>query len=252
MSYRLEKIKVKLIRILKFSRANVLHFLLKLRTVKKDRTYVFHHLPRCGGTSLRQIFGDSFNFYRDYRMGWSTIYPAKVPIKKLGTQDCMAGHFECQSKHLFQRYPELYTDKRYFIFSFIREPLDLRISYFFYLEKNDEKKLSGNFEDFLVEEPNYLATILNVTEYNYKEVLDRYNFVGIFEEYELSLNFLGDLLGADSLRNIKINDAKKDSRVNQISDKILLEFKKQNDLDYKIYNYCLQKFNKMKKSRLRI
>ena len=121
---------------------------LLLKRKQKTNTFVFHHLPRCGGTSLRKSLGTCKNVYTDYRILWGKLYPPKYDLTKLGKDDCLAGHFELEGRHIFQRYPAIETDRRYKIFSFIRDPLDLCISLYYYQMKRGQPT-EGNIRDFI-------------------------------------------------------------------------------------------------------
>jgi hypothetical protein len=214
-------------------------FLFRKRETKK--TFIFHHLPRCGGTSLRKSIKTLKHVYNDYRFGWGKVYPIKYPIDKFNEDDCLSGHFELEGYHLFQRYPEVFENSRYKIFTFIREPLDLCISHYYYKKKNGQKvHKSINFHILSTE--NYLAGVLNVNKSNYKRILDRYDFIGIFERYDESLKQLSLFFGSGSLDEIKINQAERSSSVNTITEDDINLFKEKNSLDYLIYDYCIERF----------
>ena len=205
-------------------------------------TYIFHHLPRCGGTSLRRSIMDSKEVFNDYRLGWGSIYPFKYPLSKFGKNDCLSGHFELEGYHIFQRYPEIYYNKRFKLFTFIRNPFDLSISIYFYMLKMGQNK-GIDIRDHLLKNKNYIANILNVNSQNYKKILDRYDFIGIFEEYDQSLIQLSAFFGIESLNKKIINKAEKNDLLNSITQEDIYNFKKQNELDFEIYEYCLNRFN---------
>lgn len=217
---------------------------LVLKVNKKEPTFVFHHLPRCGGTSLRRSIMENKNVFSDYRIGWGSIYPLKYPLAKLGKNDCLCGHFELDGYHLFERYPEIFCDSRFRLFTFIRNPLDLAISNYFYrLKKNQE--VESNIRDSLLRNNNYLAKILNVDIENYKEIMDRYNYIGIVEHYQESLHGLSLFMDCDGLIFNKINGAEKNEQLDAIKQEDIDKFKLQNSLDYLIYEYAIYKFNMM-------
>ena len=212
------------------------------RKNKNESTYVFHHLPRCGGTSLRTSLKELKNIYNDYRLGWGSLYPIKYPISRFDHKDCLAGHFETEGNFLFQRYPEIFYNRRFIVFTFIRHPLSLSISNYYYRLKQGEK-VDPDIRVHLQKTVNYLANVLNVNSQNYKKILDRYDFIGIFEEYDESLAQLSTLLGSESLNEKNINKAKTNDLLNSITQEDIDNFKKQNELDFEIYKYCLNRFN---------
>ena len=229
-------------RIGRFLIASFKCLLLLGRRSRQEPTFVFHHLPRCGGTSLRRSIAERKRVFSDYRIGWGTIYPLKYPISKLGSSDCLCGHFELDGYLLFQRYPEVSTNRRYKLFTFLRNPLNLAVSNFFYRIKNDQEQ-DLNISDYLSSHNNYLARILDVNADNFKERLDRYDFIGIVEQYEESLLGLSLLLGCEDLTLNNINGAEKTERLNVITSEDVERFKVHNSLDYLIYEYAVKKFD---------
>ncbi|MFT5214045.1 MAG: hypothetical protein ACI9WV_001773 [Patiriisocius sp.] len=215
------------------------------RKNKNESTYVFHHLPKCGGTSLRKSLKELKNMYNDYRVGWGSLYPIKYPISRFGYKDCLAGHFELEGNFLFQRYPEIFDNRRFILFTFIRHPLSLAISYYYYRLKQGEK-VDSDIRKHLQKTGNYLSKVLNVNSQNYKKILDRYDFIGIFEEYDESLAQLSTLLGIESLNEKNINKAKTNDLLNSITQEDIDQFEIQNDLDFVIYKYCLNRFKNKK------
>lgn len=234
--------KIQLVYCYRYIKLSIKQLGLFFKRKQKENTYVFHHLPRCGGTSLRSSIMESKKVFNDYRLGWGAIYPFKYPLSKFGKNDCLSGHFELEGYHIFQRYPEIYSNKRFKLFTFIRNPLDLSISYYFYRLKM-EQDVDTDIRNHLLKNKNYLSNVLNVNSKNYKKILDRYDFIGIFEEYDESLAQLSTLLRSESLNKKNINKAKTNDLLNSITQEDIDNFKKQNKLDFEIYKYCLNRFN---------
>ena len=164
-----------------------LYFLYKWQRIKlfiksnsKEYPIFFHHIPRCGGTSFRHCLKKHYNVYNDYRIGWSMKYLNKINLNKLSQQDCVVGHFEMEIASLFIRYPNLFLDKNYFIFSIVRDPLDLAISNYYY-RKQMNQFVNDSLEDYLCSAENFLSKVFNVNEKNYKPILERYDYIGIYE-----------------------------------------------------------------------
>ena len=242
MEGQIHIMRVQFRRILRYGDSIVKRFVLFLRRDKQEPTYVFHHLPRCGGTSLRRSIMETKMVFSDYRIDWGSVYPLKYPITKLGKNDCLCGHFELEGYHLLQRYPEIYHNRRFKLFTFLRNPLDLAISNYFYRLKNDQD-IDVNLRDYLFSHTNYLAGILDVNADNFRERMDRYDFIGIVENYEESLSALGSFLECGDLTLKRVNSAEKTERLDTISSEDIAGFKEQNSLDYLIYEYAIQKFN---------
>jgi hypothetical protein len=103
-------------------------------------------------------------------------------------------------------------------------------------------------EEHLFARRNYLAKRLPATEDNYKEVIDRYFFVGILEEKELSVAVLASLLGKPPVLFPWLNKTRPDLLIRggteELPRGIIERFRDESTLDYLIYDYCVEKFRK--------
>ena len=79
------------------------------------------------------------------------------------------------------------------------------------------------------------------THENYKDVIDRYYFVGILEHAQRSLDILAHMLGKPKQ---VVPHANKTERSDQdvVDDELVRTFRRINDLDYKIYDYCRSRY----------
>lgn len=147
----------------------------------RDPVYVFHHIPKCGGSSVRTALVGWFIRRKDYRRGWSDDYPPAYDLSRFRSIHCLCGHFEVEGHFLHQRYPEVIQNKRFRIFSFVRNPLSLQLSLHRFLKKEGQP-VESTIEAQLQTRPNFMAHLFAVDESNFKEVLDRYSFIGLIEE----------------------------------------------------------------------
>jgi len=219
----------------------------------KDVVYIFHHIPKCGGTSLNKVLRSSFITVRDYRSGWAeTDYPNKTDISSLNSDHCLCGHFEIEGYYLHQRYPEIFLSTRYRVFTFVREPLQIQLSLFRYEKLNNQVR-EKNIEKYLLKRSNYLANRFPVTFSNYKEIINRYFFVGILEHSEVSLAILSSMmkkkLGPFPWLN-KSRQNIEDSELQGLSQELIGKFRRNNTLDYLVYDYCVEKFQYFAKKSL--
>ena len=205
--------------------------------------YIFHHIPKCGGTSLLQVLDKWFVTIKDYRYGWTMDYPKKVEINRLRSAHCLCGHYELDGYYLHQRYPEVLISDKFKLFTFIRDPLQIRLSLYRFEKKNNVGK-SGNIEEYLFNRLNYMANRFPATRENYKEVVDRYFFIGILEEGQASLNFLARLIGKKAHKMPCVNRTERDgvSDIERLPKELVKRFREENAIDYLIYEYCLKKF----------
>jgi hypothetical protein len=218
----------------------------KARISPAKPVYVFHHIPKCGGTSMEKVLARWFVFVPDYRTGWSSDIPGKKDLRKLRSGHCLVGLYDSEGYYLHQRYPEMLTSDRFRLITLVRDPLQVRLSLYHY-----EKKLKvglynqmNKLEDHVFSGGNYLADRFPATLENYKEVIDRYFFVGILEQPQASLDVLAYMIGKPPQEFPWENATRSHggSASDGLSEEQVARFHEKNSLDYLVYDYCVQKF----------
>lgn len=222
--------------------------------LQKTPVYIFHHLMKCGGTSMAVslkkwfILEDEF-MYKPGDMNnfeINTFIKYKLNVDNLISDTCIRGHYHDDGYYLHQRYPEAFLpDNNFKIFTFIRDPLQVRISLYYYLMNLGIYYKDMSLEHSLRGYNNFIASRFPCDKTNYKEILDRYFFVGIVERMQESFDKLAAILNKRKIKLLRVNTSTKDSKAVQLSSDFLKKFKEDNELDYLIYNYCLEKFNKI-------
>ena len=207
----------------------------------KNIVYVYHHIPKCGGTSLRRALAKWFVVKVD--VGSPDTPETKIfDVTRMGAMHCLAGHFGRNGYHLAERYPQVWADReRYKLFTLLRDPLKTKLSLRRYESERDHTDIAA-LREHLLERPNYLASIFPCNEDNYKEVLDRYEFIGILEHSQESLDQLADFLGKPRVVLPHVNKTNSGSDTSKLDQALLDEFRETNALDYAIYDYALSKF----------
>jgi len=208
--------------------------------------YVFHHIPKAAGSSCRSAFKSWFNVIYDYKEGWGDeatekILKNKKDLDSLSENDLLCGHFDFDGMFLEDRYPEILEDQTYKIITFLRDPLQLVISDHFYLKARKPDYNLKTLWDRAKVYPNYMSRVLKCNEENYREVLNRYWFIGIVEKMDESFKLLAKLLGKPEITIPALNVSDKDEF---LTDQQIQLFKEKNQLDYKIYQYGLELFEK--------
>jgi hypothetical protein len=207
---------------------------------------VFHHLPKCGGTSVLKMLASWYRPVHDYRQNWTSSYQNRLNLDYLTPGQCLCGHFELDGYHLAQRYPGLLENPRFWVFSFIRDPLEVKMSLFRYEAKNNVTK-PRTIEKHLSTRKNYLANVLGVGWDDFKTVLDKYAFIGVLEESALSFEMLAWLLKKNKTELPWENKTLGGEERSQdaLPSLIVQQFKEENGLDYAIYNYAVERFKKL-------
>ncbi|MEA1052539.1 hypothetical protein U5801_22415 [Lamprobacter modestohalophilus] len=211
---------------------------------------IFHHIPKTGGTSFRLVLENWFNVVDDYisidELKGSLPIRAPIDLEKLSNTHCVCGHFESRKNALFLRYPELTSHPdRFQIFTIIRHPLELQVSmYNFAKQTGMFGQVDSPLEDFILFQKNYISNRLQCTPSNYKEIMDRYIFVGLQEELQQSLNILGSILGKEPIPLTRSNQSRRENSLASLSRKAVQRFEECNRLDYQIYDYAKIRFER--------
>lgn len=220
-----------------------------LNSINRSPVFIFHHLMKCGGSSIVQSLTKWFHIRYDLledSADLNSFVMQKYNLEDLFTDYCITGHFQYDGIYLHQRYPEMFERKNDFkIFTFIRDPLKIKISLYYYVSKFGGYKIENlTLKKNLLADKNFLASLFPCDESNYREVLDRYFFIGISEKMQESMNILADKLDKKRINVPVINTTQKDYQINDLTPEFLEIFKKRNKLDYMIYEYCLERFRK--------
>ncbi len=244
--------------------------------MSQDPVIVFNHIPKCYGTSVRKFFRQFTTPLADYRATFAseedfTNFPYDVSV--MGGEDFLLGHFNSEGNHLPKRYPEVWKNERFRLFTFFREPLDMQISLYYYTlkkkpqvaEKNPER--FETLETYLRRTYNSMASALPCTAEDFREVLERYFFLGVTDRHEESLTELVARMraiyaeaegtrsvlrvrrGLEKLSRIELpheNKTSRDTQAENLSDETLEIFRERNSLDYEVYRYACAELDRAK------
>ena len=229
--------------------------------LKTNPAYFFHHLIKCGGSSLGTVLEKWFRFENDlydqvetgggisfnYGLDVNFFRKYKFNLENISSDTCIRGHFQHEGIYINQRYPEIFSRKDEFkVFTFVRDPLKVLYSLYYFGRKRNYDYQTISLKKYLESTKNFLAYLLQCNDDNYREILDRYFFIGIVDRMQESFDKLASLVGKKKITVPLFNTTEKDSQIQDLSPEFIEEIKKQNELDYKIYNYSLERFDKIK------
>ena len=207
--------------------------------------YIFHHLPKCAGTSGVDALTNWFICIKDYPSPWGDVDKPQAyqsfcenpkNLESLHHHHILVGHYHLPGSFIVERYPQCLQDDRYRLITFLRDPLQVRLSLHYYEMRFQRIDTQMSLEKNLLARSNYLASVINCDSSNYQEILYRYFFIGLVEEFQESFDRLADLLNKPRIQLGVLNQSPRDDK--KLSQQFLSEFEELNQLDYQIYSYA--------------
>jgi hypothetical protein len=255
------------------ARAGARRRIFTLRGARSDArpsepVFVFNHLPKSYGTSVREWLQTAFGVLEDHtrflgREGVLGDFPACVD--RLASDTVLCGHFSHEAFLLPRRYPEIWNDpKRFFVFTFVRDPLDTAVSnYRHVVERYPEvvarqPALYASLSAYLLALKNPIAKRLGV-EFA-PNALNRYFFIGAAEARESALAALVQrmrevLAGAAESRTVRracaalaalesqsmphANPGRNQREHPDVPAEVGDEFRRRNELDFDIHHAAM-------------
>lgn len=210
------------------------------------------HIPKCGGRSAEEIykgwFGDGFlpHYYHEINQ----TMPEKYEISTLHSRDrpvLVYGHFNKNRQFGVEDY---YPEVQQFI-TILRDPFELSVSSYFYINKNSDDwggntPVSGlNVVEFLsrikrVQMLNHFPR--EITLNNYRDILDEYFIeVGVTEYLDESMGRIAIKLGMPyTLNTILHRNAT--AREEDVPEELRGMFRDKFKLEYAVYDYILSRY----------
>ncbi|MEO0368563.1 MAG: hypothetical protein AAF197_07230 [Pseudomonadota bacterium] len=193
-----------------------------------------------------------FELIPDYHRGPHEPHEERKSLADLDSNQCLVGHFGEPGYFIEHRYPEFWQARfaryRYRVFAFVREPLDMRCSLYRHHTQHTEQAAGMTLAEHIMTQPNYISCIMNLTRENYLEVLDKYFFIGLFEDLQPGFDLLSQRLKLPRIelpmRNLTTKNAANDRAV--LTDQEIDAFRQQNQLDYLVYQYVRDRYAELR------
>lgn len=209
---------------------------------------VFHHVPKCAGTSLLQVLGGWYTLVRDYRRGWDQRFGPPADQAALDGQHCLCGHFDEPGVHLARRYPSVLGDPGCRVFAFVREPLD-RVLSLYRWEGRTGFRRDDHLPRFVRAHAGGLAAALGVTGETYRRVLDRYVFLAPVAALPQAVGRLARVLEKPPPRTVpRLNVTDPHGRMphrRRLRSADIAAFEAAATLDYAVYEYCCRRYARL-------
>ena len=213
-----------------------------------SHVYLFNHIPRTGGTTLRTAFRHWFEIKEDYTENWGEAQHKKwlqnpIDLDKLPTGTLVTGHYAEPGGYLSERYPQVYENPRYRLISWVRDPLALAVSLYEHSIRWGRLGRPRDINEFVLEPYNTIAACLELTEENFESRIDQYFFIGAQDYMQESM----DLLARDvdkpiiGIQHFTLNRSDAASRMQDLTDDTIEQFRKRNAFDYEIVDLCRQR-----------
>lgn len=208
--------------------------------------YVFHHIPKAGGKSCLAAFSEWFELVRDYRHGnplkTPDAYPPRVDLDSLDRSKLLCGHWESVGNRIFERYPEMLDREDVRIITFLRDPMEVVMSRYYYGRRRHGNHLDKTIDEHLTdaEASNFVEKLLGCPRGGWRAHLERYWFVGVTERLQESFDVLAGLLGKPRVEVGVVNAT--DRGHERPSAGAVEAYRRESPHDLALYAYALERF----------
>ena len=154
------------------------------------------------------------------------------------------GRYGLPGARLHERYPQVFSEPRFGLITFLREPLEAALGTYFYVKKLGRPGFSDDLDKFLAHYRTDYAGVLNCENAEHDRAIARYWFGGITERFSDSIRLLSRMMNQ---RNVPAPMLNVTPREIEASDAAVGLFRKNNREDYAIYAAACERFDYMLK-----
>ena len=219
--------------------------------MKKDT--IFIHIPKTGGTTINTAINDSF---------WQTevgFFYRHIQLKE-GKKSNAGDIFDPKN---FEQY------KKYNILMMLRHPIDRVTSEYHFIKERKNfmellKKKPNDFKDYInnYQTQNGVVNFLmgrqffgtrKASEEDLEQIIEAIEtipiHVGIFEDFTSSLQYFSEVSDIKWKKEIEVKRITFNRpKVDELTDELKSLILENNQLDLKLYEYCLKKFENIKQN----
>jgi len=217
-----------------------------------ERDSIFIHIPKTGGTTINTAINNSY---------WQTEVNFFYRHIQLKTKSSNAGDiFDPKN---FQQY------KKYDIFMMLRHPVDRVTSEYHFIKERKNymellKKQPRDFNDYIqnYQTHNGVVNFLKgrrffdtrkASEDDLEDIIEAIKeiplHVGIFEDFSTSLQYFSEVSNIKWKGEVEVKRMTfKRPKVEDLGDDLIKIILENNQLDLKLYEYCFNKFETVKKN----
>lgn len=229
---------------------------------------IYHHIPKCGGTTVRQAIKRNVDFnkmlkYHTYIWGNTAENVKHTYGMNKDYVKALHGHF------VYKHYESFLNDDIYDFFqtTLVRNPISKVVSTYYYIKEDPKfkglelRKLCEHIslKQFVDVNPKLHGGAYEHT-HNYtlkwftgdresinkgKEMLDKFDVVGTLDDLEGFINLIGKKRGWQEMKETydTHNRTKSKPSMDEITDEIKEKIAENNQKDMELYEYAKEKFN---------
>ncbi|MFA9556940.1 sulfotransferase family 2 domain-containing protein [Evansella sp. AB-rgal1] len=216
--------------------------------MNKNQILVHLHMPKTGGTSLKNIIKKNIDPHRNLDVYVEHEKRERIMRTIHSNQfDCIQGHFP-YGIHKYIPCPFTYI-------TMLRDPIDRIVSEYYFIKNNKKHELHHVVQHLSLEEyqnqpqnrnlqtrliSGHMSDPLTIADVNKaKENIEKhFSVVGITEMFDESLLLMEKKFGWKNVKNRKQNATKKRPALTSLSPKTLTLIKRNNNLDNILYQFA--------------